>query len=897
MKLFKKTVAYVLTLVLVISTIVPIPQITASAATNNYVKSLTVKKKIEVVKGNKTTISVKVKTVGNVSKKLTVKSKNKKIAKVTYKASKNLITVKGAKKGNTKITVTTKGKNKNNKKISKTIKVSVVEDTKTDDGSKSDNTQQTDTNKNDTATDTTKQQVPATQEDPAKPSEPSKETEPAKPSEPSKETEPSKPSNPDTKEEEIDLSKVKISNTGKVLNIHTWNDEFPHRLADHYPGFVPNDADDVTKGGKIGDVEVKFIINSSENNKYRKNLDSVLKGNTQASADDIADIFLVESDYAFNYTNTDNTVPVKALGIEKSELSDQYGYTQDILKDSKGVLKGVTWQACPGVMIYNREVAKDVFGTDDPDTIQKQFSDWDKYAAAAVNLKEKGYKITANVAETFRLFQEKTATPWIVDGNINIDNSIKNWVDMSKNFVDSGISEVGSIWDNKWSAGLYPDGKVFCYFGPDWLINYCMNSDDEASIAAKGGWGVCEGPQGFYWGGSFICAANGTDNSELVADIFRKLTVDKDIMKEIATEDKDFVNNKSVMNELSSESDYNNPILGGQNPLAQFSNSADSISITAKANDDYYLYNENFMDAMNDYFIFFFETYDEAVDVSAKLMSGESTEIPAKEISLSSSSIHLYLGEYSSLNATVLPYSATDKELVFESDDESVVDVDDYGNINPRSEGAATITVTNKKSGVSAECTVRVESRYLRNIYLKDEYANEDFTYTIDIKYVNGHGEGTITLYSNLEPYELKNNIECEIEQPNGNFYNFYNITTNDSGEDELIIVHENNYGDKGVLERYTIKYVKYPDPITVSSNYEGIDEEYTKFKNGFWTYTAEVDSLPTDEELRAIEFTYGDNKKATLSEYVSRHEDYIYTGFWMDDVYMNVTFRLQTKC
>ena len=45
---------------------------------------------------------------------------------------------------------------------------------------------------------------------------------------------------------------------GKVLNIEVWNNEFPNRLADHYPGFEAADPDDATKGGKIGDVTVNF---------------------------------------------------------------------------------------------------------------------------------------------------------------------------------------------------------------------------------------------------------------------------------------------------------------------------------------------------------------------------------------------------------------------------------------------------------------------------------------------------------------------------------------------------------------------------------------------------------------------------------------------------------------
>ena len=84
-------------------------------------------------------------------------------------------------------------------------------------------------------------------------------------------------------------------------------------------------------------------------------------------------------------------MPVKDLGITDADLANQYQYTKDIVTDSSGVLKGVSWQGCPGVMFYSREVAKDVFGTDDPAEIQEYVKDWDTFNETAETLKAKGY--------------------------------------------------------------------------------------------------------------------------------------------------------------------------------------------------------------------------------------------------------------------------------------------------------------------------------------------------------------------------------------------------------------------------------------------------------------------------------------------------------------------------
>ena len=103
---------------------------------------------------------------------------------------------------------------------------------------------------------------------------------------------------------------------------------------------------------------------------------------------------------------------------------------------------------------------------------------------------------------------------------------------------------VSELWSDDWKKGFYPEGKVFCYFGPAWLVNFSMAADTEGSIGYEGGWGATEGPQGFFWGGTWICAAEGTDNASLVKDIMYQMTCKEDVMTEIVKDDDDFVNNK-----------------------------------------------------------------------------------------------------------------------------------------------------------------------------------------------------------------------------------------------------------------------------------------------------------------------------------------------------------------
>lgn len=386
---------------------------------------------------------------------------------------------------------------------------------------------------------------------------------------------------------------------GKVLNIEVWNEEFKSRITDHYPGYEKTDD----THGKIGDVTVNWIITPNDDNAYQNNLDTALPGNADASADDKVDLFLIEADYAKKYIDADANVamPLKDLGITADDLSKQYKYTQDVVTDANGDLRGTSWQACSAGLIYNRAAAKEVLGTDDPAEVQKAVADWDTYNETAKKMADAGYLMQSTVNDTYRVYSNNVSGPWVQDGKVVVDDNIKKWVDDSKAQVDAKETTTAELWSDDWSKGFYPEGKVFCYFGPAWLINFSMKADDEKSIAAQGGWGLVNGPQGFFWGGTWICAAQGTDNPSLVKDIMLKMTTDDDIMKEIAQKDSDCVNNKEVLKALASDDSGSNKVLGGQNPYQMLADGAEKVDMSNISIYDQGC-NEEFQKAMKNYF-------------------------------------------------------------------------------------------------------------------------------------------------------------------------------------------------------------------------------------------------------------------------------------------------------
>lgn len=395
---------------------------------------------------------------------------------------------------------------------------------------------------------------------------------------------------------------------GKVLNIYCWNEEFKSRVTDHYPGYV--EVDGTT--GTIGDVTVMWNITPSADNAYQNNLDETLLGQADAAADDKIDIFLVEADYAGKYVNTDYSLALSELGITDADLANQYQYTQDVVTDTNGNLKGSSWQGCPGVLIYSRAVAEEVLGTQDPAEVQEYVKDWATFSETAATMKDAGYYMTASVNDTYRVYSNNVTSKWVEDGVINIDANIMNWVADSKAMVDAGQTNTYDLWSDDWSKGFYPDGKVFCYFGPAWFVDFSMAADAEGSIANAGQWGACSGPQGFFWGGTWMCPATGTDNPTLVKDLILTMTANDDVLKEIVVDDNDFTNSKPVMDAMAADTSYSSKVLGGQNPLGMYCAGVETIDLSNLSDYDQGC-NEEFQKAMKGYFEGTYATEDEAI--------------------------------------------------------------------------------------------------------------------------------------------------------------------------------------------------------------------------------------------------------------------------------------------
>lgn len=133
----------------------------------------------------------------------------------------------------------------------------------------------------------------------------------------------------------------------------------------------------------------------------------------------------------------------------KTRLVD---YTYQAGCDSDGVLRAITYQSCPGSVIYRRDIAEKVFGTDDPDEIGKLFSSFGTIEETAKKLQDSGYTIFGDTG-ALRWFSN-SSSPWVKNGEIIVDQDRLDYFDCAVELYQKEYVAFAPEWSAAWYASM-----------------------------------------------------------------------------------------------------------------------------------------------------------------------------------------------------------------------------------------------------------------------------------------------------------------------------------------------------------------------------------------------------------------------------------------------------------
>lgn len=282
---------------------------------------------------------------------------------------------------------------------------------------------------------------------------------------------------------------------------------------------------------------------------------------------------------------------------------DQYGaqdyadqivdYVWEVGQSEDGVQRAISYQITPAGIYYRRDIAKEVFGTDDPEEVGKLFADYPTILETADKLKNAGYRIFSSDAE-MNVFSGDSA--WVVDGTLNVSEARYEYMDLCVQLYQDGLTAYANQWSTPWYQAMagevpiltadiqnYADDsvdvwdaeafeeatkdmmktEVFAFGLPSWGVLTMRDNVKDTS----GLWGVCSGPASGFDGGTYIGISSQSEKKDLAWDFVKFCTLNEETADWwIEFSQGDTVSLKSA---LEKHKDDANEIYGGEK-LYQF---------------------------------------------------------------------------------------------------------------------------------------------------------------------------------------------------------------------------------------------------------------------------------------------------------------------------------------
>ncbi len=263
-------------------------------------------------------------------------------------------------------------------------------------------------------------------------------------------------------------------------------------------------------------------------------------------------------------------------------VADITPYVVDVARDADGNIRGISWQATPGGVFYRRSMAKEYFGTDDPDEIAALMSTMDGYIEMGRTIKEEsgGKNFLMAGWQDLQWFPFNSRTdPWVKDGKLMIDQSILDYFDQAKLIRDEGLDNKIAQWSPEWFSGM--NTNIFSYVLPTWGLPFVLDANinpdepEEGVEYTSGDWALTSGPAPYFWGGTWLGMYKESKVKDIAWEFIKFIGLDEDFTKWNAQTNGDYVGNLKVVEEIKDEFSWES--LGGQNHYAFFYQEAQKI--------------------------------------------------------------------------------------------------------------------------------------------------------------------------------------------------------------------------------------------------------------------------------------------------------------------------------
>lgn len=270
------------------------------------------------------------------------------------------------------------------------------------------------------------------------------------------------------------------------------------------------------------DIQVEVIAPAD----YSTKLTSALGAKSKE-----VDVIVGEPQMLLNFFEAGFFADLSALDADAKDKIVDYVYEAG--KDDSGVLRALSYQVTPGAIIYRRDLAQEIFGTDDPDAMSAKFKDFDTILQTAQEVKDAGYRIFSDSGNL--RWYANAGTPWVKDGVLQVSDAKLGYMDAAVTLYQDELVAFAPEWSAAWYASMAGElpldagwsdlaelegadmTQVFSYSLPSWgALIVRDNANDN-----KGNFGICSGPCSYFGGGTFIGVSEYSEHKDTATDFVR----------------------------------------------------------------------------------------------------------------------------------------------------------------------------------------------------------------------------------------------------------------------------------------------------------------------------------------------------------------------------------------
>ena len=205
-----------------------------------------------------------------------------------------------------------------------------------------------------------------------------------------------------------------------------------------------------------------------------------------------------------------------------------FDFANTLSTNSKGEIVSLQWDFDSAGVAYKRNLAKQYFGTDDPQELAKIMPDWSSFVDEGKRiLEESGGKVymMPGMGDAAIIFRNQDSTPIVNGDEINLTDTWGTVMQQLVDFRDSGIVDKIAQWSPAWYASYALDNHIF-YPCATWCVEANITPNDPES---DGRWGLMATPSGNYtWGGGALAICKDSKNKEAAWDFIRTALLTKE---------------------------------------------------------------------------------------------------------------------------------------------------------------------------------------------------------------------------------------------------------------------------------------------------------------------------------------------------------------------------------